>query len=272
MKNTLVILFVLLSTVGYCQSMDTFQVLFPLNDSKVNPEISKFIDDLIFKDELVLRQKLLVLGYADYLGDNKYNNTLSLARAQNVKDYLISMGFEKNDIKLCVGKGKIARTGVNGKEGYADDRRVEIIIDREVHIDTPKPAPQPKKLELGKLKVNEAVALNNISFQAGADIILPSSFPELEKLLAFLRDNKTVNIRIEGHICCWVPDSLDTHQDNYLSGRRALAVYHYLVKKGIDKNRLKYIGLGTLNPVVKNENTEADYVRNRRVEIRILSK
>jgi outer membrane protein OmpA-like peptidoglycan-associated protein len=272
MKNTLVILFLLLNVLGYGQNTDTFQVLFPLNDSKVNPDISRFIDGLIFKDQLVLRQKLIVLGYADYLGDNKYNEALSLARAQNVKEYLISMGFEKKDIKLCVGKGKIARADVNGKEGYADDRRVEIIIDHEVQVDTPRAVPSPKKLELTKLKVNESVALNNISFQGGQDIILPSSYPELQKLLGLLKENKTIKIRIEGHICCWVPDSLDNHQDNYLSERRAMAIYHYLVKNGIDKGRLKYIGLGTLNPVVKNEKTEADFVQNRRVEIRVLSK
>jgi outer membrane protein OmpA-like peptidoglycan-associated protein len=272
MKNTLLILFLLLNITGYGQSNDTFQVLFPLNDSKVNTEISGFIDNLIFKDELVLRQKLIVLGYADYLGDNKYNDALSLSRAKNVKDYLISMGFQKDDIKLCIGKGKIARTPVNGKEGYPDDRKVEIIVDHEVHMDTPKAAPAVKKTDLTKLKVNEVVALNNISFVGGRDSILPSSFPELQKLLNFLKENKTVKIRIEGHICCWVADSIDTHTDNYLSERRAVAIYHYLVKNGIDKSRMRSIGLGTLNPVVKNEKTEADYTLNRRVEIRILSK
>ena len=66
-----------------------------------------------------------------------------------------------------------------------------------------------------------------------------------------------------------MPDENDVER---LSSRRAKAIYDYLVSKGINRDRLKYIGLGNANPVVKEENTEADKELNRRVEVRILSK
>ena len=57
-----------------------------------------------------------------------------------------------------------------------------------------------------------------------------------------------------------------------LSERRAHAVAKYLTDHGVAGNRVKGIGLGNRNPVVPADKTEEDHIRNRRVEIRILSK
>lgn len=57
-----------------------------------------------------------------------------------------------------------------------------------------------------------------------------------------------------------------------MSARRAKAVYDFLTVNGIDKNRLKYIALGTTAPFVTPEKTAADEALNRRVAIRILSR
>lgn len=272
MKYTFAFYFLLLNIAyAYGQNTDTFEVYFPLNDAKITKEASNEIDSLIFKDRLVLGQRLIVLGYADYVGDNRYNDTLSLERAKAVKDYLMFMGFEKKDIKLCIGKGKIERSPINGKEGYAPDRKVLVIKDMEPAPEAPKANPPTK--DINKLKVNEAIALKNISFEPESPVILPSSLPELEKLYAFLNNNKTATIRIEGHVCCLGPEGRDEpYKGGYLSFFRAKAIFDYLVSKGIDKNRLKCIGLGNINPVVKDEKTEDDRIQNRRVEIRLLSK
>ena len=40
------------------------------------------------------------------------------------------------------------------------------------------------------------------------------------------------------------------------SGARAKAVFDYLAKKGIAINRMQYVGLGNINPVVAEEKTE----------------
>jgi outer membrane protein OmpA-like peptidoglycan-associated protein len=287
MKTILLLIASLLAVKGYGQSHDTFQVHFALNDTKIGKRASDFIDHLIFKDVLIHGQKLIVLGYADYLGSNAHNDSLSAARAKSVKDYLVDAGFDTKDITLCMGKGKIEREPV-GKDGYAHDRKVQIIIDHStpvvvaptkppVHKETkvaaaPKPPPvkETKVMDIAEVKVNQTIALKNICFEGGTPNILPESIPELNNLLEVLQKNDKINIQIEGHICCAGP--IEGTDLNDLSVFRAMAVYDYLVKNGIEKDRLKFVGLGNRNPVANPEVTEEDRVKNRRVEIRILSK
>jgi len=280
MKNSLLIFFALLFAVpGYCQTKDTFEVYFPFNIPKISKEAEAYIDKLIFNDTLIHGDKLVILGYADYVGGSKHNDTLSRERAKNVRDYLVAAGFDTKDIRLCIGKGKIERANIKGREGFAPDRKVQIIIDLTAPVSAPPAtvaAPLPKqKIDIKQLKVNQAFALNNIIFQPGLPVLLPESFPDLERLLTFLKENKSVTIRIEGHVCCLgIEEGKDMPYgaSGYLSECRAKAICSYLVSKGIDTARMKAIGLGNINPIVKNELTEEDRIKNRRVEIRITSK
>ena len=51
-----------------------------------------------------------------------------------------------------------------------------------------------------------------------------------------------------------------------LSRRRAAAVKHYLVGKGIDTSRLETVGFGESRPIASNE-TALGQGQNRRVEL-----
>ncbi len=278
---------------GYSQSKDTFQVYFPFNQSMLTKEAEQYVDALIFNDTLIHGDRLIVLGYADYVGSSGYNDSLSGARAANVCNYLIRSGFEKKDIKLMMGKGKVERAGISGRDGFATDRKVQIIIDHTVSLSAKpapakplvvtkpavvkppaKPAVMPaERIDITKLKVNQTFALNNIIFQPGSDIYYDQSLPDLERLLDFMVENPAVKISVEGHICCKGPNPLnEIHDDGSLSQLRAAAVCNFLVNNGIAKNRMYGIGLGNKDPVVPNEVTNEDRVKNRRVEIRILSK
>ena len=128
MKSILVLTILLLQIAisAFGQKSDTFDVYFERNDAKLNPKGSEFINKLIADGSLVRGQKLILLGYADYLGTNGHNDSLSVSRAKNVEDLLIRKGINKKDITLCVGKGKIDRMPV-GKNGYGSDRKVQII-------------------------------------------------------------------------------------------------------------------------------------------------
>ncbi len=241
----------------YSQGADTFEVRFALRDPRLNNDATGYIDSLVKKNKVAPGQKISLMGYADYLGTPGYNDTLSAARAANVQDYLRSKGMTRTDIIQCIGKGKIERPGLTSKEGNAPDRKVLIIANRLV-----------TNIDIRKLNVDEAVAMQNILFYPSSPEILPSSLPELENLFAFLLQNKTVTIQIEGHICC-IPRILYTDE---ISEARAEAVYDYLVSNGISAERMKHIGLGTSQPSVYPELTENDRIRNRRVVVRILSK
>ncbi len=282
-RITIICFLLLVSLSCYSQNKDTFEVYFPFNKSQLTREAENYIDALIFKDTLIHGDRLIVLGYADYVGSTGYNDSLSRLRAKNVCNYLINSGFEKTDIKLMMGRGKVERNGLTSKDGYATDRKVQIIIDHSPQltiIAPPKPTvlKQPavmpqERIDITKLKVNEAFALNNIIFQPGLPVLERESEPDLARLYDFLVQNASVRIRIEGHVCCMGPNpGNEIHDDGKLSELRAASVYTYLAEKGINRNRLQCVGLGNKNPVEANEDTEEARVKNRRVEIRILSK
>ncbi len=310
MRFTYIVLCVLLfstAVVGHAQvTRDTFEVYFPLNDAKLTKQASDFIDQMIFRDILIHGQKLVVLGYADYVGDNAYNDALSAKRANAVLDYLVNMGgFNKSDVRLCLGKGKVSRVPANGNKGNNEDRKVEIIIDREamkmpapivekpkkevVPVQAPKkelPKPPPPKkdtvpampveaIPVEQVRVNATFALN-ILFENNQAIVLAKSYPVVDQLLEFMKANPTVNIQVEGHICCRYAregaskESLDDGMAT--SWARAKTIYDFLLNNGISASRLRYIGVGSNDPLVYPELKEEDRERNRRVVIRIMSK
>ena len=260
---------------AYSIGVDTFRVHFALNDSNISKDAKLRIDLLIKGDSLKRGQKLMVLGYADYLGDSAYNANLSAVRAKNVQDYLVASGLEQKDIKICIGKGKVERAGMTGKTGYQPDRKVEIIIERGKPIkrnmwlrrDTTQPAVH--------LKVNETFRLD-IWFENGSSEFIKGMETELDLVYGFMTRNKTLCIQVEGHICCVIGDNpledgIDLKGGGPLSHKRAKAVYDYLIARGIKPERVKYRGYAGRYPLIKPEKTEEDRQSNRRVEIRILS-
>jgi OOP family OmpA-OmpF porin len=66
--------------------------------------------------------EILIMGYADQVGTTPYNETLSLQRAERVKQDLIQHGVAANAIET-IGRGKSEATGDDAR-----DRRVEIVV------------------------------------------------------------------------------------------------------------------------------------------------
>ena len=286
MRGVLATILVLSGMVNaYCQNTDTFQVFFPRNDVQLTTQSKTYIDSLISGKLLLLGQHLKVLGYADYLGDARYNDSLSQCRAKNVLDYLLNSGYNSSHVALCVGKGKIDRAPSAANDGYATDRKVQIVIDRFAPPDTLTDTPENKlqevvemisteNLDLSMMAVNEELPLDHVSFGMGAANLIPSSYKELAGLVAYLKKNPSVCIQIEGHICCRPlkdTSSRDVGPES-MSGRRAKSVYDFLVLYGVEKKRLRYVGLGASQPFVSPETKPEDESLNRRVGIKIIKK
>ena len=81
-------------------------------------------------------------------------------------------------------------------------------------------------------------------------------------------DYRRFRVRIEGHTDdVPISRSATRHQSNWdLSGKRALAVLHYLEENGIDAGRLCFSGYGPHQPFVQGTDADAR-ARNRRVEV-----
>ena len=126
---------------------------------------------------------------------------------------------------------------------------------------------QETAFQLDMAEIGAPIILRNIFFEFNKHQLLPTSFPELEKLYSYLQNNEKVVIEIAGHT-----DSVGTEIYNAaLSEARASSVIAYLEEKGIDQNRMTAKGYGESRPVVSN-NSEQGRAMNRRVEFTVLSK
>ena len=121
-----------------------------------------------------------------------------------------------------------------------------------------------KDIPLKPVKVGERVVMNNIFFQTDQYELLETSRFELRKLLDFLDRNPDIKIEIGGFT-----DNVGSPEYNLeLSKNRAKAVNDYLISKGVDQARIKYIGYGETHPVDTN-NTEQGRANNRRTEFKV---
>ena len=119
----------------------------------------------------------------------------------------------------------------------------------------------PKESEMAAEKIIENYIPKNVQFERTKTEILPESFPELDKLAAFLTKNPTHKIKIEGHT-----DNVGNPEKNLqLSHSRARAVAAYLIKKGVHYERLSAEGFGGSRPLFKSEGGKY-HPENRRVE------
>jgi len=107
----------------------------------------------------------------------------------------------------------------------------------------------------------------NIEFEFGKSDINSGSYPLINKVVDFLKENKSVKIRIAGHT-----DDIGLDEDNIkLSENRAASVKKYIVSQGVRESRIVTIGFGERKPLVPNTN-EKNRRMNRRTEFEIIGK
>ncbi len=272
MKPFVFLLLVIMPGVTHAQSRDTISVYFENGISILNSDATKMLDSLAYYNILEPGKRYTVIGYADMVGGEVPNNTLSVNRALAVTRYLAGFGI---GVDTAYGAGEIAKPG--NVQGYPDDRRVDIIAAKKATLP-----------DIKTLKKGDVFDLENMFFYSGMAIMKPESKPVLESLLIIVKQNPGLKIRIEGHVHCsgygsnfrqrFSSPTGDTTIDgrrpdyNYrgndfaeLSAARARMVRDYLVKNKIDSTRLQYAGMACKEMNLHPEN-------NRRVSIRILDK
>jgi outer membrane protein OmpA-like peptidoglycan-associated protein len=116
-------------------------------------------------------------------------------------------------------------------------------------------------IELGRKLIIENLLYKTNSFE------LADSIGELEVLYEFMNNKTKVTILVEGHTDNKGSDRLN----DLLSTNRAESVKKYLVKKGINPNRITTKGFGKRKPIAPND-TDFGRQLNRRTEIVIVGK
>jgi outer membrane protein OmpA-like peptidoglycan-associated protein len=105
-------------------------VLFASSKSELLPAAQSRLNQVAEALMATKERKLTVEGHTDSQGSSSYNQVLSQRRADAVRSYIISRGYPAELIQ-AQGIGKDRPVADNGNpEGRANNRRVEIIVDR----------------------------------------------------------------------------------------------------------------------------------------------
>lgn len=107
-------------------------VLFASSKSSLLPAAQNRLNQVADALMETKERKLTIEGHTDSQGSSSYNQQLSQQRADAVRSYLISRGYPADLIQAQgIGEDRPVSDNANA-EGRANNRRVEIIIDRSL--------------------------------------------------------------------------------------------------------------------------------------------
>lgn len=128
-------------------------------------------------------------------------------------------------------------------------------------------SPSNLDFSIDPLEEGGVYRLNNVYFASNLSEINSVSKEVLLLFSEYLVENKSFNVSIHGHT-----DNIGSRRDNLvLSKSRALAVYNFLTKQGVNSDRLSYDGFGEDKPLSSNLSKEGR-AENRRTEFMILER
>lgn len=267
--KTLVVLFILLSQFVSAQKELIHEVYFDTDQAEVPEKEHSRLLFFLSEIESMDIEKITIYGFCDDRGSPKYNLNLSQERANSIKTIFSNNEFDESLITNVDGKGEILLKLVkedNVEKIRGLNRKVQIIVKP---VFPPKPVVVTKTKDAaeilkGDIKAGDNIILENILFKTGYSYLLPESIKTLENIAKVMVQRDDIYFTIQGHVCCtqYSRDALDrkTKQRN-LSVARAKYIYDYLSKKGVDKKRMKYVGMRRKFPL----GGEAKF--DRRVEI-----
>lgn len=129
----------------------------------------------------------------------------------------------------------------------------------------PRAAPAPVPVAPPKAVQEKVTFAADAYFDFDKSVLKPEAVAKLTDLVS-----KTKAVNLEVIIAVGHTDSVGTSAYNQkLSVARANAVKTFLVKQGIERNRVYTEGKGELNPVADNK-TSQGRAKNRRVEVEVV--
>ncbi len=152
--------------------------------------------------------------------------------------------------KLQVGDHSVTVTDANGCQASVDF--------------TTKKRINPE-ITASALREGQTLQVSNLYFDADSTEVRPESYPALDEIADFLKENPLIIIEVGGHT-----NNIPPHEYcDKLSTERAKSIATYIVQQGVPSDRVFYKGYGKREPKYTNR-TEDGRRRNQRVEIKIL--
>lgn len=191
-------------------------------------------------------------------------DVVDAVRGKKLKSKVVYKSYPTGGISGTINDSTFSFS-IFGSSKYQVTAEAEGYIPRTVIVD-PKEAKGNtiiRNIEL--TSTGGTIVLNHLIFAQGRSVIDPKSFPELDEVVAMLKENSKMEIQLEGHT-----DNRGNAEANVkLSQSRVDAVKKYMVSKGISKNRVMTKAFGGSKPIA-TEDTEEARAKNRRVEMRVL--
>jgi outer membrane protein OmpA-like peptidoglycan-associated protein len=172
-------------------------------------------------------------------------------------------GFTKSDKKdgsfTCILKHNADYQIVPVLDGWLCESATIVLTDSihsKIHqIET--------TLHVVPLQIGEKIQLEGIFYDAGKYELLPSSKPELMRLVHLMKQHPKMEIEVAGHTDAGLQLSRDEDL-NTLSLKRADEIRTFLISQGADEKRIHTKGYGRTQPISKINS------QNRRIELKIL--
>jgi len=199
-----------------------------------------------------MMNKFRMLTYQDPITDTSGWTKISfLYIAQGGENYLIMGNFISNERTISSTIKKIS-TGPNKPYCY-------------YFIDDMWLSEKGQLLSEHNFEIGNSFVLNNVHFETGSAEFSEEHFYDLDNLADIMKEYPEYDIKIMGH----TDKEGDQVFNRQLSFDRAKNVRSYLESKGIEKSKMKILGMGSINPIASNK-TESGKSKNRRVEIEVI--
>jgi outer membrane protein OmpA-like peptidoglycan-associated protein len=207
---------------------------------------------------IVITKEVGFISLKGHVVDEKTNSVIPA----HIKIINITTGKEEAKITTNTGDFDIKLPGSNKYEltvesqGYLTrHEQVDLVSSKILNI------------PLNQIEVGQKVALKNVLFERSTADLMSNSFPELDRLYKFLKENSTVTIELDGH----TSNEGSSDKNIELSEKRVIAIKKFLTDKDILASRINTKAFGAQHPIAPND-TEDNRKLNRRVEFVILSK
>lgn len=204
--------------------------------------------------------------------------TVELIDMSTGDDPMSKSNFTSNDFNFLLESDHEYKVRFT-KEGYYPDsvsfNTVGILDDYTVKKTMvlkkmPPPPPEPEEPTTQVLTKNESIRLNNIYYDFDKSNILPDAEKDLLYLKEIMDQYPSLVIELSSHTDAQGKDNYNKR----LSQRRANSAARWLIRQGVDKDRIKPVGYGEkfiLNQCTNGVScTDDEHRFNRRTEFKIL--
>lgn len=285
---------ILLFSIQNMFGQEQFSLFFGSNQFTLSASEEKSLNNWIDQNKTV--KIVAINGFTDEDGSIGFNDTLAAKRVETIFNLVKSQIATREDFKTR-SFGKLHEQ----LKEKAQNRRVTIyyllekdlsredeilgIIPEKIVWQPKAPIQYPKEIilenpngttstfefdrefmnSLHQSAPGSKLLLKNIEFVFNTFAVENHSRGKLYELLTVMQQNESLVIEIQGHICC------NTSGREKLSTERAKAIKNFLVRNGINGQRITFKGFGATQPIFAvPEKNETERATNRRVEILVV--